>query len=66
METIKRTTKDPYATTLHRDGTVTLWDVYSQSWKRLNVCAISDRTMATLSGRERDRIERMRHNAQAR
>ena len=44
---------DPYRSTLHRDGTVTVWDVYSQQWERHS--DLSDEILATL-GSERDRV----------
>jgi hypothetical protein len=53
------TTRAPYATTYHRDGTVTLWHVYEQAWQRIDVREISDETLATLSLAERRRIARM-------
>jgi hypothetical protein len=46
-------------TTYHRDGSVTLWDVYSQQWVRTD--APSDEVYASLSASERARI--MRHIA---
>lgn len=48
-----------YSTTYHRDGTVTVWDVYRQGWRRLRADRISDSLLATLTERERARIERM-------
>ena len=43
-------------TTLHRDGTVTMWNVYTQTWAR--GCP-SDRLLATLESDVRDKV--MRH-----
>jgi len=51
--------KDQFKTTFHRDGTVTLWHVYTQSWRRFWPEHISDETLATLSHKERERIARM-------
>lgn len=51
-----------YSTTYHRDGTVTIWDSYSQSWTRIEATELvreGGRIMATLSDAERQRIERM-------
>lgn len=48
-------TKSPYATTYHRDGTVTVWDVYQQQWIR--TARPSDRVLAACSS-DRDRIKR--------
>jgi hypothetical protein len=45
---------NPYATTYHRDRTVTVWDVYSQQWLRTS--NPSDRVLASLSTSERDRV----------
>jgi hypothetical protein len=50
----------PYANVYHRDGTVTYWDVYSQSWARVRADRISDRTLSTMSDEERARIHRIR------
>ena len=46
-------------TKYHRDGSVTFWDVYDQSWCRLPASHISARTLATLNDSERARIARM-------
>lgn len=45
--------------TYHRDGTVTLWDVYCQEWRRIPAAEVTDRLLATLPPRERERIQRM-------
>ena len=47
-------------TRYHRDGTVTLWDIYRQQWRRLPADAISAEMLATLSDAERIRIARMK------
>lgn len=49
-------TADPYRTTLHRDGSITVWGVYSQQWFRTR--RPSDETLASLSTAERARVER--------
>lgn len=41
--------------TLHRDGTVTIWCVYTQSWSR---GAPSDRDLAAMDAKTRARVER--------
>ena len=54
-------------TRYHRDGTVTVWDVYQQQWTRrpaTELVAEAERPspnaiMPTLNARERERIERM-------
>ena len=43
-------------TTYHRDGTVTLWDVYAQGWTR--AAGFSDDVYASLDHRERCRVSR--------
>ena len=49
-------TKSAYGTTYHRDGTITYWDVFRQQWRR--GAEISDRTLATMSPKDRERIQR--------
>lgn len=46
-------------TTYHRDGSVTLWDVYQQQWVRSS--AFSDEVYASLGAGERARV--LRHTA---
>ena len=43
-------------TIYHRDHTVTVWDICSQSWGRL--ARVPDHILATLSDAERARIAR--------
>lgn len=43
-----------YKTTYHRDHSVTLWNVYTQSWLRTK--KPSDRILASLSQQERERV----------
>ena len=51
-----------YKTTYHRDGTVTMWDVYSQSWlRRIEPGQIAAEVLASLMPEERARV--MRHGA---
>jgi hypothetical protein len=54
MKNMIKIKADPCKTTYHRDGTVTLWDVYTQQWVRGNNW--DDETLATLSSKERARI----------
>jgi len=49
-------TKSRYATTYHRDNTVTIWDVYQQAWVRLS--QVSDLILASLGDVERERVKR--------
>jgi hypothetical protein len=48
-----------YKTTHHRDGTVTLWSVYRQSWQRIAAEDVSDETLSTLPADERAKIRAM-------
>jgi hypothetical protein len=48
--------KDPYGTTFHRDGTVTVWNVFTQTW--LHTARPSSEVLASLPSRERDRVLR--------
>jgi len=54
-----------YDTTYHRDGTVTVWDSYAQSWRRFSAQSVyeDDRLMSTLNARERARIEAMANDS---
>jgi hypothetical protein len=45
-----------YGATYHRDGTVTLWNVYTRQWERGR--AFSDDVLASLSAKERARVLR--------
>jgi hypothetical protein len=53
------TTANTYKTTFHRNGTVTLWNVYTQGWERRRAANVADEVLASLSGSERARILRM-------
>ena len=50
------TTENAYRTTYHRDGTVTVWNVYIQQWERTD--RPSDRVLASLMPEERERVIR--------
>ena len=54
-----------YRTTYHQDGTVTLWDTYSQRWRRLAADSISAELLATLTDDERESIAKMKHKHRA-
>lgn len=43
-------------TKFHRDGTVTVWNVYTQQWERTG--RPSDRVLASLESKERERVIR--------
>lgn len=45
----------PYATRFHRDGTVTVWNVYTQQWD-MRTSRPSDSVLASLSREERERV----------
>jgi late competence protein required for DNA uptake (superfamily II DNA/RNA helicase) len=47
-----------YRTTYHRDGTITVWDVYLQAWRRLAATDVGDEILASLPASERARIAR--------
>lgn len=49
------TTRTPYRTTYHRDGSVTLWDVYRQQWTRCHGVP-RDEVLSSLSDDERRRV----------
>ena len=46
----------PFRSTLHRDGTATVWDVYAQGWTRIFRMWIS--LSASMDATERARVER--------
>jgi len=52
-----------HRTTYHRDGTVTVWDVYRQQWWRSDALKIyqDHQVMASLNSHERARIEAIAH-----
>jgi hypothetical protein len=60
-----------YSTKFHRDGTVTLWNVYTQQWERHEAVALVEQCerpfgnllLPTLTAQERARIERMAEKA---
>lgn len=41
----------------HRDGTITYWSVYYQSWVK-RAKNIPDRELAAMNARERDRVKK--------
>lgn len=49
-------TNDPYRTTYHRDGSVTIWNSYTQTWIRTR--KPSDQLLSTLSHAEVDRVKK--------
>lgn len=59
MSTTTKTAKGAYATTFHRDGSVTVWNVYTQGWQRRPASSVSDEVLASLPANERTRVVRM-------
>ncbi len=47
-----------YDASINDDCTVTLWDVFRQQWRTLDPREIDDETLATLSNRDREEIDR--------
>lgn len=54
-----------YRTYFHRDGTVTVWDVFEQRWRRMRASNVSDAVLASLRAAERDRILEIASQARA-
>jgi len=48
-----------FKTTYHRDGSVTLWNVFEQRWVRVRASRTPDEILATLSPEERKRIAKI-------
>jgi hypothetical protein len=48
-----------YKTKYHKDQSVTLWNVYTQTWQRIRASRVSDEVLSSLSPEERKRIARM-------
>jgi hypothetical protein len=46
-------------TKYNRDNTITVWNVYTQTWQRIRASRVSDEILASLSPAERARIARM-------
>jgi len=54
MDLTKTEEKKMFETTYHNDGSITVWDVYAQQWRRLY--APSARILSTLMPEERARV----------
>ena len=52
---MKTTLKNRY----HRDGTVTFWNVYTQTWERCAARCIYPQILATMTAAERARIAKI-------
>jgi hypothetical protein len=50
--------KNDFSSVFHRDGSVTFWNVYTQTWQRRDFDRIPDEILATLPWNERGRILR--------
>jgi len=48
-----------YKTKFHRDGTITIWNVYAQAWQRNQADLIADSVLATLNDSERAKIAKI-------
>jgi hypothetical protein len=48
--------KTAFDTKYHTDGSVTVWNVYHQTWLRCQPSALSDRVLASLSSEERAKV----------
>jgi len=46
-------------TKYHRDGTITVWNILTQSWLRISASRVPASVLATLSFVERARIARI-------
>ena len=50
-------------TKYHRDGSVTIWNIFRQQWVRMAATDVTAETLATLNDAERTRIRRIAANA---
>lgn len=46
-----------FNSTFHRDGSVTIWNIFQQQWKRYRTVP-SNEVLASLDHKERDRVIR--------
>lgn len=53
------TIKPEYANTIHRDGTVSYWSVFRQTWHRSTASSIPDNELAAMNDKERSKIARV-------
>lgn len=60
---MKPTMKPQYGTTIHRDNTVSYWDVYLQQWQRTSIFSIVDKhdVFSSLPQSDRDKINAARN-----
>jgi hypothetical protein len=45
-----------YKTKFHKDGTITIWNIYRQQWERHRADQIPDDVLASVGTIERERI----------
>jgi hypothetical protein len=45
-----------YKTKFHKDGTITIWNIYLQQWERRQADQIPDDVLASVGNIERERI----------
>lgn len=48
--------------TLHKDGSVSFWDVYRQQWQRTWISEMDHKIVASFSAEERSKIERRKNH----
>lgn len=53
---MKPTIKPNYQITIHRDGTVSFWNVYSSVWERKPCASVTDAELAALTASDRAAI----------
>lgn len=53
---MSKTPRSRYASTLHRDGTATVWDVYDLQWHRVR--RLGDAQSASMESADRARVQR--------
>ena len=56
MNKMKPTIKPAYKITIHRDKTVSFWNVYSSTWERKPCERVSDAELASLTAEDRKKI----------
>lgn len=55
-----KTTKPKYSATLHLDGTITFWNVYTQQWQTQPIASISGDNLRSMSAKSQRRaLKRM-------
>jgi len=62
---MKPAIKPNYKTTFHRDGSLSYWSVYTQSWHRHRPTGLLDNEIASLRIKDRQKVLAMRSKALA-